>query len=76
AWQRAGGWGADITMVSPRAAHYHSARWRPAEDWLKSGALDHVPADIADQHAPLLSKHLERVKNHPKIAANYAARRK
>jgi glutathione S-transferase len=44
--------------------------------WLKSGALDHVPADIVDQHAPLLAKHLERVKNHPKIEAYYAARGK
>jgi len=44
--------------------------------WLKSGALDNVPADIVDQHAPLLAKHLERVKNHPKIAAYYAARGK
>ena len=44
--------------------------------WLKSGALDHVPADIVDRHAPLLAKHLERVKNHPKIAAYYAARAK
>ncbi len=44
--------------------------------WLKSGALDHIPADIVDQHAPLLAKHLERVKNHPKIAAYYAARGK
>ena len=44
--------------------------------WLKSGALDHVPADIVDQHAPLLVKHMERVKNHPKIAAYYAARGK
>jgi glutathione S-transferase len=44
--------------------------------WLKSGALDHVPADIVDQHAPLLATHLERVRNHPKIAAYYAARGK
>jgi glutathione S-transferase len=44
--------------------------------WLKSGALDHIPADIVDQHAPLLAKHMERVKNHPKIAAYYAARSK
>ena len=44
--------------------------------WLKSGALDHIPADIVEQHAPLLAKHLERVKNHPKIAAYYAARGK
>jgi glutathione S-transferase len=44
--------------------------------WLKSGALDHIPADIVDRHAPLLAKHLERVKNHPRIAAYYAARGK
>jgi glutathione S-transferase len=44
--------------------------------WLKSGALDHIPADIVDRQAPLLAKHLERVKNHPKIAAYYAARGK
>ena len=44
--------------------------------WLKSGALDHIPADIVNHYAPLLAKHLERVKNHPKIAAYYAARGK
>ena len=44
--------------------------------WLKSGALDHIPADIVERHAPLLAKHLERVKNHPKITAYYAAREK
>lgn len=44
--------------------------------WLKSGALDHIPADLVDRHAPLLTKHLERVKNHPQIAAYYAARGK
>ena len=44
--------------------------------WLKSGALDHVPADIVDKHAPLLVKHLERVKSEPKIVAYYAARGK
>jgi len=44
--------------------------------WLKSGALDHVPADIVDKHAPLVAAHLERVKSHSKIAAYYAARRK
>ena len=44
--------------------------------WLKSGALDHIPTDIVDKNAPLLAKHLERVKNHPKIAAYYAARKK
>ncbi len=44
--------------------------------WLKSGALDHIPADLVDQQAPLLAKHLERVSNHPKIASYYAARKK
>jgi glutathione S-transferase len=44
--------------------------------WLKSGALDHIPADIVDKQAPLLVKHLERVRNQPKIAAYYAARGK
>lgn len=44
--------------------------------WLKSGALDDIPADIVDRHAPLLAQHLERVRNHPKIAAYYAARKK
>ena len=42
--------------------------------WLKSGALDHIPTDVVDRQAPLLAKHLERVKTHPKIAAYYAAR--
>jgi glutathione S-transferase len=44
--------------------------------WLKSGALDHVPADIVDQHAPLLAAHFERLRNHPKIAAYYRSRGK
>jgi prostaglandin-H2 D-isomerase / glutathione transferase len=44
--------------------------------WLKSGMLDHVPADVVDRQAPLLVKHLERVASHPKIAAYYAARKK
>ena len=44
--------------------------------WLKSGVLDHIPADIVDKHAPLLAKHLERVKNHPRIATYYESRRK
>lgn len=44
--------------------------------WMKSGALDHIPADVVDKAAPLLAKHLERVRSHPKIAAYYAARGK
>jgi glutathione S-transferase len=42
--------------------------------WLKSGVLDGIPADIVDKYSPLLVKHLERVKGHPKIAGYYAAR--
>ncbi len=44
--------------------------------WLESGALDHIPADIVERQAPLLAKHLERVRSHPKIGAYYAARAK
>jgi len=44
--------------------------------WLKSGVIDYVPADIVDRNAPLLAQHLERVHNHPKIAAYYSARGK
>lgn len=44
--------------------------------WLKSGALDHIPADVVERQAPLLAKHLERVRAHSKIAAYYAARGK
>jgi glutathione S-transferase len=44
--------------------------------WLKSGALDGIPAELVDRHAPLLVQHLARVQNHPGIAAYYAARKK
>lgn len=44
--------------------------------WIKSGALDHIPADIVDKSAPLLAQHTERIASQPKIAAYYAARRK
>jgi len=44
--------------------------------WLKSGALDHIPADLVARVAPELLKHLERVSGHAKIAAYYAARKK
>ena len=35
--------------------------------WLKSGALDHIPADIVDLQAPLLAKHLARVRITPRL---------
>src|SRR6476660_4531381 len=39
---------------------------------LKSGALDHVPADLPDRVAPKLAEHYERVKNDPRVKAYYA----
>ena len=39
---------------------------------LKSGALDHVPADLPDRVAPKLVEHYERVKSHPGLKAYYA----
>jgi len=39
---------------------------------LKSGALDHVPADLPDRVAPKLVEHYERVKNDPRVQAYYA----
>jgi len=44
--------------------------------WLKSGVLDHIPADLPARVAPQLVRHLERVSGHPKIAAYYAERKK
>jgi glutathione S-transferase len=39
---------------------------------LKSGVLDHVPADLPDRVAPKLVEHCERVKNDPGVQAYYA----
>ena len=39
---------------------------------LKSGVLDHVPADLPDRIAPKLSEHYERIKNEPGVKAYYA----
>jgi len=39
---------------------------------LKSGALDHVPADLPDRVAPKLAEHYERVKSDPRVKAYYA----
>jgi glutathione S-transferase len=38
---------------------------------LKSGALDHVPADLSDRVAPKLVQHYERVKNDPRVKDYY-----
>jgi prostaglandin-H2 D-isomerase / glutathione transferase len=43
---------------------------------LKSGTLDHLPADLPDRVAPLLTEHYQRVKSHPKVAEYYESRRK
>ena len=40
--------------------------------YLKSGVLDHVPADLPDRVAPKLVEHYERVKNDPRVQAYYA----
>ena len=39
---------------------------------LKSGVLDHIPADLPDRVTPKLVAHYERVKNDPRIQAYYA----
>lgn len=42
---------------------------------LRSGALDHVPADLVDRTAPALVGHAERISAHPAISAYYTRRR-
>jgi glutathione S-transferase len=39
---------------------------------LKSGVLDHVPADLPDRIAPKLVEHYQRIKNEPGVKAYYA----
>jgi glutathione S-transferase len=39
---------------------------------LKSGVLDHIPADLPDRVAPRLVEHYERTKNDPRVRAYYA----
>jgi glutathione S-transferase len=43
--------------------------------WLASGALDHVPADLVQRHAPGLAAHQERVAEDSRVLAYYASRR-
>jgi prostaglandin-H2 D-isomerase / glutathione transferase len=38
---------------------------------LRSGVLDHIPADLPDGVAPKLVDHYERVKNDPRVQAYY-----
>ncbi len=42
---------------------------------LRSGILDHVPADIVETQAPGLVEHFERVNAHPGIVAYYESRK-
>lgn len=41
---------------------------------LRSGMLDHVPADLVDGVAPSLVEHAARIESEPRVAAYYAAR--
>jgi glutathione S-transferase len=43
--------------------------------WLRSGVLDHVPADLVQNVAPGLAEHQERVAKDPRVLAYYASRR-
>ncbi len=38
---------------------------------LRSGHLDHIPADLVDRTAPLLVEHSQRLSDHPKLIAYY-----
>ena len=39
---------------------------------LKSGRLDHVPADLVDKVAPALIAHMKRIAKNPAVAQYYA----
>ena len=39
---------------------------------LKSGRLDHVPADLVDKVAPALNAHMQRIAENPAVAQYYA----
>lgn len=39
---------------------------------LKSGRLDHVPADLVDKVAPALNAHMQRIAQNPAVAQYYA----
>lgn len=42
--------------------------------WLRSGSLDHIPADLVERLAPGLVDHQERVEGEPVVTAYYASR--
>jgi glutathione S-transferase len=39
---------------------------------LNSGRLDHIPVDLVQQVAPALNAHVQRIAEHPAVAAYYA----
>lgn len=42
--------------------------------WLRSGSLDHIPANLVERLAPGLVDHQERVEGDPVVTAYYASR--
>lgn len=66
--QRGGKWFADGRLTVADLKVFVSLRH------LKSGNLDHVPADLLDRVAPLLLAHYERVRDHAGVKAYYDAR--
>jgi glutathione S-transferase len=67
--ERGGGtWFADKRLTMADLKAFVNIRW------LMSGALDHIPADLVQQHAPGLVRHEGRVGEDARVAAYYAAR--
>lgn len=66
--ERGGEYFADNRFTIADLKAYYSVRH------LRSGVLDHIPADLVDTHAPNLVEHFERVQNHPGVKAYYANR--
>lgn len=58
--------GNDLTVADLKA--YGQTRW------LRSGSLDHVPADLVQRLAPGLVKHQARIEADPRVVAYYATR--
>ncbi len=65
---RGNGWFADGRLTVADLKVFQLVRW------LKSGVLDHIPADLVDRVAPAVLAHFERVKSQPAVKAYYEAR--
>lgn len=71
------------TQLQQRGGEYFADGRRTVADlrvfvWirhLRSGALDHVPTDLAERVGPSLVRHAERLSADPSISAYYARRR-